>query len=483
MENVPKKKMKKGGSKGRLLLWLLLTAAVLAAAAHFLRAPQVPKLPETAKKQELLSRAEEDIASVRFDFAGGASYTLIRTGEGIRLLGRESIPLRSDVTDKMLAALSPLAAEEQVLDTLLEPIEKADFLLEPPQLRLTVQYRDGEEKQIDLGAEAADETPQRYCMAAGDSMLYTVLSGEVEMLFHEADYLRDFDQIRVRGDLLDRIDVTGSVDFSIRYTPSGWQMERPFAYPLSALRTDSLLSRMESMGFEACLGSEDEIDLDSLGLANPELTVTWQQAKTVVTGETEDGQTVQFQVPEETHTLLLGHENGQSGVYVWWDHSVFKASNFLFGFWKNLDYRQMLLRQPVNLMINDLNRFILTANGASAVYDVSMVESITDNNQIAKDEYGQVLYDAEIRRDGEKTDPASFLSWYEQWAALAPAGEVPDGYRTGGEAAVQVTLENDALRRTVAFYPYDALHSAMTVDGVCLYYVENTALNALLSPP
>ena len=46
-----------------------------------------------------------------------------------------------------------------------------------------------------------------------------------------------------------------------------------------------------------------------------------------------------------------------------------------------------------------------------------------------------------------------------------------------------IRLENDSLTREIAFYPYDALHSAKAVDGVCRFYVSNDALDALRAAP
>ena len=76
-------------------------------------------------------------------------------------------------------------------------------------------------------------------------------------------------------------------------------------------------------------------------------------------------------------------------------------------------------------------------------------------------------------------DAEAFLSWYQRLCALTPAGRVPAGYAAAGEKTAEILAESNAITREIAFYPYDALHSAMAVDGVCLFYVENAALKAL----
>ncbi len=485
MEKVPKKKARKGLSKGWGALLLLAVMLAAGAGAYFLRRPAAPPLEAAREKPALLWGGEEEIVSVAVRAASGEGFTLVRQEAGFRLTDRPDLPLREDVVAEMLAVCADMTAEDTVLDTAETPAALSDFQLDPPLLRVAVTLRDGTRRTVLFGAATPDGQPRRYCMADGDTRIYAVLSAHAEPFLHEAEYLRAFDQPSLRGDLLDRVTVTGSVDFDMRWTPSGWIMERPFRYPLSTLRTDAMLAKIGQMGFEACLGTADEVDLTACGLAQPALTVTLTQAATVVTGESRDGQPVTVDVPETVYTLLIGGETGKSGVYVLWDGAVYKASNFLLGFWKEIDPEALLLKEPVNLLVNDLNRLVFASGGAEKAYAVEMVEKITENNQIATDEYGRVLYDAEISRVGtkEKLDAEAFLAWYRRLAALSPAGAAPGGYTPSGGERCRIVLENAALTRVIAFTPYDALHSAMTVDGVCRYYVENSALDALLPAP
>lgn len=483
MQKVPKKMARKGLKPGAIALALAAVILLAGAGAYFLRRPAaLPPLPETEQKAALLTRPEEDIESIAIQPAEGLAYPLVRTEAGFVLLGKESVALRSQTVQEILTVCADLRAESAILDTALTHVALADFSLDPALTRVVIGYQDGERREVLIGAVTPDEIPQRYCMVGGDSHIYSILTSDADVFFHDPDFLRSFSQPDLRGDLLDRVTVSGEIELAMRYTPSGWLMEAPFVYPLSTARTDALLARIESMAFDACLGADDEVDLARYGLDQPALTVTLLQAQTLVTGQTEDGQEVSVDVPEMEYTLLLGKETGQSGVYVWWDHGVYRASNFLLGFWKELNPRDLLLRQPVNLLINDLNRVALETAEKTAAYEITMVETITPNNQIATDEYGRVLYDAAVRRAGETQDmdAAAFLAWYESLAALAPAGELPPNTEPAGEPWAKILLQNDALTREIAFYPYDALHSAMAVDGVCVFYVENSAVEALI---
>ncbi|MBQ9264722.1 MAG: DUF4340 domain-containing protein, partial [Clostridia bacterium] len=401
--------------------------------------------------------------------------------DGFRLLGKEDRALRDQVVRDILNVCTDLTAEDTVINTAESPVNLADFQLSPAQVRVVIGYQDGEKKELRIGAPTPDEIPQRYCMVGEDAHIYSVLTADTDVFFHDVDYLRAFSQPELRGDLLDRITVTGEITFDAHYTLSGWIMDAPYRYPLGALRTDALLQNIEKMAFESCLGTDQEVDVSLYGLDRPALTVTLDQAATVVTGETADGQQVSVDVPEMRYTLMLGDETGKSGVYVLWNHEVYRASNFLLGFWKEMNVDALLLREPVNLLVNNLNRVTFSVHGKTVAYEVQMVEVVTQNNQIAVDEYGRTLYDAAVRRMGEDADmdAETFLSWYQRLAALAPAGTLPTAYVPQGEPWAQIILENDTLTREIAFYAYDALHSAMAVDGVCRFYVENSTLQAL----
>ncbi|MBQ6961070.1 MAG: DUF4340 domain-containing protein [Clostridia bacterium] len=491
MEKVPRKK-KRQPLKGRTVLLILLCCAALAGGGLYILRSLPVSLPPVSEKETvlLLSRPEEDIASVAIAPRGGTAYPLIRQGNTFALLGQEAVALRSDILDDLMVTLTELPVENTVLQSLsaAQGLRPSDFGLDPALARVTVTYTDGEKKELRVGNLTPDEeTPQRYCMVSGSDTLYTILEADSVPLLREMDSLRDFAQPAMDGSLLDRIEITGQIEWVLHYTPSGWQMDAPFSYPLSAQRTDALLKKIESMGFAACLGHADKLNLKDYGLDTPALTITLTQAATVITGETADGEQVSVPVPETVYTLRIGSETGKSGVYVQWQDQVFTASNFLLGFWKELEPLDYLLQTPVNLLVNDLNEVRFTRGGGTHAYQVRMVEQITENNQIAVDEYGRVLYDCAVNRAGETQDmdAEAFLAWYTRLASLAGDGRLPEGWTPEGaeKPRAEIVLVNDHLTRTITLWPYDALHDAIAVDGVALSYIRNTWLDEIGEAP
>ena len=487
MEKVPRKKARRPVSK-KVLFLLILCACLATGGAVLLERSlsHVTLTPGGSDGVLLLPRPLEDVLSVRIAPKEGAPYTLMQRGDGFALEGRENDRLRESVTREIALSLGGLPAEAVVLPELnpSQGLTLAAFGLEPAKARVEITYQDGEKKELVLGNAAPNqETPQRYCMLAGDPRLYTIIESDAEVFFHEMEYLLDFTQPSLDSSLLDRIEVTGGVVWTAYYTPSGWQMTAPFAYPLSVQRMNAILSRIDYMGFEAFLGDEQEVNLADYGLDAPEVTVRLTQASTIISGETEEGEQVSFPVAEREYLLQLGRDTGASGVYLSWEGKVYKASNFLFGFWKTLDPSALVLTAPINLQVNNLDEVRITAPGVSKTYEVRMVESITENNQIATDEYGQTLYDLAVRKAGETVDmdAEAFASWYTQLAALSGDGNLPEDFTLSGESRGTITLINGHLTRTIDFYRFDALHDALAVDGEALFYVRKEWLDEIIA--
>ena len=488
MENVKRKQKRKPLPKKTALLLLLSALIIIGALAYIFReAP--PSLPpvESAAAVMLLPRGVEEISSVTITPREEDGYTLVLGEDGFHISGHEEDAIRSIILNELNISCGHLPAEATILADFSQYSGAAsDFGLNPAWATVEIIYQDGESLSLWIGDLAPnEETPQRYCRVEGDPALYTLLSADAAAFGYSRDALRDFAQPALDGSLLDKITVTGDTDFSVSYTPSGWQMETPCRYPAEETRMNALLSKIESMRFEACLGSAEETDLSSLGLLHPALTVTLDQAATVISGETAEGEQITYPVNARQFTLSLGDETGKSGVYALWNGQVFKASNFLFGFWKELSPRDYLIRKPVNFLINNLSRVSFSAGEIHGAYEVRMVESITENNQIAVDEYGRVLYDCAVRREGESSDmdAKSFLDWYTSLAALSADGDLPTDYALPSTPRAAIQIENETLKRLIEFYPFDALHDAVAVDGVALFYIQKSRVDSVMQLP
>ncbi len=483
MEKVPKKKGRQPWKKRTVLLALAACAIALGAAAWLLNRPQAaPFAPGTTEAVMLLDRPVDEVASLRVTPREGDKYTLVLKENSFVLMGHEDEPLRGIVNEELRISAGDLPAESVLIDDLEHSasVKRWDFGLEPAWAAVEIIYQDGEKAELLIGDLTPNqETPQRYCVKTGDPRLFTLLTADSAAFGYRLEALRAFDQPSLNASLLDGVIISGDKEMTLRYTPSGWLMDAPWAYPVSLTRMDGLLEKITGMRFEACLGKTGDVDLKRYGLDEPALRIALLQAASVITGETAEGEQVSLSVPEKEYSLLLGDETGKSGVYLIWEDQVYLASNFLLGFWKEMNPRDYLLRAPVNFLINNLSRVTFSTPSSSVSYEVEMVESITENNQIATDEYGRVLYDCAVKRGGEQKemDAQAFTDWYLRLAALSADGDLPDGFTPAGECRAAILLENESLTRRIEFYPYDALHDAMAVDGTALFYIQKSRVD------
>lgn len=468
---------------------LAVLAVLLLVAAAIVMLDRAPAdIPEEIiseiKKQEAVfvtQIPEEEIESLSVFPREYTAYELQKNGDQMGMLPDPSLPLRQDVVENILYAAGNLQA-----NIVLGPMEDlhaapADFGFDTPSLRYVIGRTDGQVTEVLLGDVVPEtEAEQYYCMAEG--MVYTVLAEPCDSLFHNAEYLRDFKQPSLQSDLIDRIEVSGALQMTLQYTVDGFVMEAPVKYPVQSTKMDAVLSYIDRMAFEAYLGTMEENDLESLGLHEPYITVTITQAPSHLEGVTVDGESISMDVGQITYTLLLGHDTGRSGVYVGWNGGVYKASNFLFGFWKQIDPNEFYSRTPMNFQVDRLRSVTVEAGGEETVYEVEMVEVIGEDNQISTDEYGQTLFDAQVKKNGEIMDAAAFLNWYVQLNRMPVSGmgETKNG---GGEVLASVLLKTEDTERRVVFWPYDALHVWVEVDGTAVFYTEKSAISLLNTLP
>ena len=488
MERV-KQKGKKHIGKGWILLAVLVVLAGVAAALVMLeKAPaDIPEeIVDEIKKQEAVyvTRIPEgEIMALSVFPRDYTSYELQKNGDQMGMLPDLSLSLRQDVVEGILYAAGTMQA-----NTVLGPMEElpataAEFGFDAPSLRYVITRTDGRKTEVMLGdlVPATEmEAEQYYCMA--DGVVYTVLAEPCYPLYHNAEYLRSFHQPSLQSDLIDRIEVQGTLNMTLQYTPDGFVMETPVKYPVQSTKMDAMLTYIDRMAFEAYLGPQEENDLAALGLEEPRITVTITQAPSHLEGVTAEGESVSMDVGEITYTLHLGHDTGRSGVYVGWNGGVYKASNFLFGFWNEIEPEEFYSRTPMNFPVDRLQSVTVEAGGERTVYEVEMVEVIGEDNRIATDEYGQTLYDAQVKKNDEIMNTAAFLNWYVQLNRMAVSGIGERADKTG-EPVAKLVIRTDATERTVVFRPYDALHVWLEVDGTAVFYTEKGVLSLLDALP
>ena len=83
------------------------------------------------------------------------------------------------------------------------------------------------------------------------------------------------------------------------------------------------------------------------------------------------------------------------------------------------------------------------------------------------------LYDFHVFRNGEETDPEAFLTAYGRLLSLRTTDRLPDSYILPDiPPRLSITVQRSSGTRQVDFYPLDALHDVVAIDGTALFRTE-----------
>ncbi len=477
MQNVPKKLHKK--RKKWLVPVLLLTAAIICAAAAVLlnRFSSAPLPQNTAENQKtIFDREQEQLVSITITPASGESYSLDYQGGTLVLRDDPAYSLRSSARESLLSCAVSVVAQETLLDTATQPVSLDAYGLSPARASGVFTYSDGTQLTLSVGDPLPVENTEYYFTVSGDSNIYAVSGDIYDTLTTEFYELHTVNNPSIQSDLIDRITISGDLNFSAYYTKSGWIMDSPYRYPLAADKMDTFLTNLDSLRFSTWVDYAANVSLKDYGLETPRRTLTLDFAASTLTVPDEDGAEHTYDIPASHITIAMGDFKSDMIFYALYGKEVMTATTFTFGFIQNFSVEKMLLQNPVNFASNNLSRVVLERGGVTADYSVRLVERIKANNDFETDEYGNIIYDVTAVRNGSQVDSTTFLRWYQALTGLLPAGRLPDGWTPQSEAQARIVIVNAAgdLTREIVFYPYNQVYQAVALDGVCLYYFRNT---------
>lgn len=463
------------GRRWLVPLILALTLAALAGAWLLLRAkPVALPDPVTAQATVLSDREATDIVRIAVENRYDAPYALARDGQDWIMEGDEGFLFRASTLDAMVNNAALVVTEDTVGDTLAHPEwQLMAFGLEEPAARVTVQFADGGTLSFRIGDAVPQETPAYYFLLEGDSHIYTISADVFEAYTYTRMGLHDVTDPALKGDLIDRIAFDGADPFVMEREADGWYLTAPFRYPLADAAVNSLLTRLEGLRFAQYLAPEAEADLAACGLQPPQRTLTLDIAESVLTGYDETGQPLaETTLPAYQLTFALGNNENDVVFYCLYRGDVVKATVFSGGFLLTQTYAPLLLTAPFNAPTNDLAALTVTRDGKSLEYAVSLRERVLPNNQFETDENGRVLYDVAVELNGTPVDSDAFLAAYGRLLALRASDPLPEGWQPVGAPLLTISFRRSGASRQVAVYPLDALHSAVSVDGIALFRVE-----------
>ncbi len=476
MDDVRRKKVRKPLSKGKILL-LAAGVLLLAAGGWWLTENNKPTVPAPSGKVDtykmLAERDLDTLTTIRVTPPSGESYTILYADDVMSVPGREDDALDSLIELDILSWGAAVEAHDTILNTEENEVLLSDFGLDPAQASITYCYSDGEEITLLLGNNLPDESAYYFFMMQGDPNIYSAAPDLWDAASYEKDTLFKVVQPKLKGELLDAITLAGDADLRLERTATGWTLTAPSRYPVDSAAAGTLLTNIEGMRFANYLGSADALNLADYGLDVPRLTITLDQAATVLYTYDDDDTSYNYEIPAHTITLMIGNDANSVGIYCLYEGKVYVGTSYSLGFWQQLTAKKLQLRNPIDWAANQLTYISLATAAQSVAYDISFVEQIKENNEIATDDYGQTLYSVVATRNGQAVDETAFVHWYYQLTQVSATGFLPAGYAPSGEPVAEIVMKNDYEQRTIRLYPYDALHVAIEVDGVCVFYMRS----------
>ena len=371
---------------------------------------------------------------------------------------------------------------EETLTTVSED-EWKNYGLALGGIRVQVTYTDGVSLAFRIGDLVPQETPAYYFRMEDDSRLGVVSQDVQEIFALSVNALHRVTDPALQGDLIDRIAFTGENAFTAERRADGWYLTAPFEYPLAAAQMNTLLKNLEGLRFSQHVARAEESDLSVYGLHPARRTLTLDIAASIVTGYDENDQQIAAQALDEYQvTIACGDDIGEILFYCLYRGDVVKATRFSSGLLLTQSYEKLLLTKPFNIPTNLLTRLEWEQNGVVRAWDITLHERVLENGVFETDESGNTLYDVRVQRQGAEADADQFLKAYARLTDVKTTDPLPAGYTVSGQAEVKIRLYYNGEVREAAFYPYDALHWAVTINDEARFYVSRGALDNVGMP-
>ena len=468
---------------GKWALILVFSAIVLTVALSALLRSADKKEPQETQKRA----AEENLLLYQTDTAQLAEIEILRDGEteiifeymngALVLKGDPSFPINDHIVSSLLETAASLTADAHVMDFESPPSDEelSRFGLSPARRSACFRFHDGSEIVLSTGNLMPIENPRYYAMASTKSALYSVTQDVRDAVSPTMESIHPVSRPQINSDLIDRVQVEGTVTFDARRTDAGWEMLSPYVYPLSDALMDNLMSQLDGIRFANWLGKAENMDLKALGLSPANKTLTLTFAETSVSAPDENGENVTFSLPENRMVFSLGDQKNDTSYYLLYEDEVYSVTVLSFSFLTSFSWEKYLSAVPVSFPTNDLSRIYCRLNGSEAEYLISYSEHVLPNNELETDEYGNLLYDLQVTREGQPVDTEAFLSWYGLLSGMT-ATRLSD--RTspgpGAEPAFEISLTNarGTVTRNVSILPGDAVEDILYVDGVSLFTID-----------
>lgn len=461
---------------------LLIAGVAIVIIINNSKKPVTPHVHQAAERYMMIEQKEEDLLRFEVTNSKGEQFALVNTGAGFQVERQPDYPLNEVDVSLMVKDLTILEATDLAGDAPLDTAVLQELGLGPDAPRVTASYRDGQDITLLFGADARTEIPADFIMMADDSKVYTISPETKQHFDRSLNTLHTVPAINFNSQLVQRIRVEGENAFVLEQQEGWWEVKEPVLAAADHQAVGKLLKDIGSMRFALYADEGSSSKLEEYGLLSPRRRIVFELSDSVITGYDKDDRVVDsLPVPAQQIQLDLGADYGNIGLYLLYDGKVYLGSNASMGFLKQLSLASVKSSSPLGIPVNRLRSILAEEGGKQALFTIGFMEAVLPNNQLARDEMGNLLYDILVDVGTAEIKPDSFMQEYLKLMALAGHGALPEGFTADDDQMLrryQFELL-DGTTRELAFYPFDALHAAMRVNGVFVSYVAITTMASL----
>ncbi len=461
-----------------LLLWLLLRPA--------------PPAPDGGGPEpvSLTLTDRDETAIVRLTVTPQRSdpYALVRDGETIALENDPDYPLREETVRSLFHYAAHLTADDIAADLSGSKGRSfGDYGLEPGRCRIDAALDNGGEYTIVLGDAVPMEEIRYYARISGDSRVYTVTSDVMDALNVPFYALHPVTRLSIDAGLIDAVRLSGDTVFTAERSDWGWMMTAPVRYPLSGTAMDSLLSSLAGMRFSTWAAEDSGEAREKYGFTLPRLRLQLDFAASTLTVPDEQGETHTYEIPVNSLVILQGGPYSETADYYLYDDGIMTGTILTFHFLRDFSWRDYVAASPFALELNNLSRLTVAREDGHTEYDVRYVERVLPNNAFETDEYGRILYEMRVQRDGRAADAEAFSAYYAGLQALTGQSMLAQPW-TPGESdtpfvRMELVSEDGGTAFEIALYPMPDGRDYLAVNGTALMSVPAPWREAFLSLP
>ena len=483
------RKTKKIARHGRA--WLLAAAlAVLAGALvawRALSAPGEAALPETHADTAvtLMAHEAEEVARVAVTLRAGEGWTAVQSAPGVLTMADDpDFILSEGWTAAILNAVKIIACEAVLTDDpALYREDLPAFGLDDPRLTATVRYTDGETVTLRVGdAVSEEDAAWFYLTVDGDDRLFAIDRGTVDDLTVDRGLLYPVTQPVLHAARFDRITLTGAEGVIGAWALEGeigdadaadrWFLTAPTRYPADAQALANLRQNLASLRLGGYVGPATGENLARCGFDAPRLVISAHQAAGSFGTANAAGEYVLTDWPESELTLTVGAALSEDIDYICYEGSIYTGSHYLLSALMETDGVGTLTRYIAPVALGNLARLVIERGGEREEYVLTRTERVAENNELVTDPDGRVVVDVAVTRNGEPVDGAAFEASYGRLIVAKVSGKLPEGWEVAAEPHTVYTFHDGAGEaHVVAFADFDALHDAVIVDGVAVFYL------------